>query len=70
MDEIFLPIVRPPSLKANQFPIWHPKNYTFIFLNVTFVLVKGRQWAGSGRPNPFLLGPWAQWAGHNGLLTN
>ena len=40
MDEIFLPIVRPPSLKANQFPIWHPKNYTFIFLNVTFVLVQ------------------------------
>ena len=35
------PIVRPPSLlKANQFPIWHPRNYTFIFLNITFVLVQ------------------------------
>ena len=31
---------------------------------------KGRQWAGSGQPDPFLLGPWAQWVGHNELLTS
>ena len=31
---------------------------------------KGRQWAESGQPGPFLLGPWAQWARHNGLLIN
>ena len=31
---------------------------------------KGRQWARSGRPSPFLLGPWAQWAGYKGLLAS
>ena len=46
-----------------------------IFLNFFYLArhvlpFKGRQWAGSGQPGPFLLGPWAQWARHNELLTS
>ena len=37
-------------------------------LNQIFnIQYKGRQWARSGWSGPFLLGPGAQWAGHNGL---
>ena len=42
-----------------------------LFVGIDFWgVAKGSQWAGSGRPGPFLLGPWAQWAGHNGQLTS
>ena len=34
------------------------------------VEIRPRQWAGPGQPNPFLLGPWVQRAGLNGLLTS